>query len=168
MKDNWKRSFLLVTADELYNFSLKRKIRAHTKHISESILAFVSQHWTSGWPPALQTCRREWVLSTHHWEKLNKQLNVIKETMGASSTPTQLSPVPHAQKYFLPQVAFVGCQDLQQMWGKGHSSETTGQNPNSQIISVETFLTSDFGLKILMQPSNSKHHINWDVLPKTS
>lgn len=75
---------------------------------------------------------------------------------------------PHAQKYFLPQVAFVGCLDLQQMWGKGHSSETTGQNPNSQIISIETFLTSDFGLKILMQPSNSKHHINWDVLPKTS
>lgn len=30
-KDNWKRSFLLANADDPYDFSLKRKMYAHTK-----------------------------------------------------------------------------------------------------------------------------------------
>lgn len=54
------------------------------------------------------------------------------------------------------------------MWGKGHSSENKGQNLNSQIVSIEIILTSDFGLKMLMQPRNSKDHIKWDVMPKMS
>lgn len=88
--------------------------------------------------------------------------------MDTSSTPTQFSQVSQAWKYFTSQGAFMGCPDLWQTWGKGHSNENTGQNPNSQIISIEIFLTSDFGIKILMQPGNSKHYINWGVMPKAS
>lgn len=49
------------------------------------------------------------------------------------------------------------------MWGKGHSNENIAQNRSSQVISIEIFLSTDLGLEISTEPSNSKHQLSWDA-----